>query len=976
MSCTPTVTIIILVLVLFSFVSVSADTPPDNTLPIIGMRVNGIHASFEGIRLPLLCRLSWLHFDGVEAEGEAGYLPNRDFMSLCGEAGMLLVLAPQEIVQYYCNWNPVTSYWFRWSDYSLTSDRCFGQTSCNEEQTEWYYPHNFSTAQDMHSGQDYSISTTVINQLSNYTVDYPALWFYDVYDEAPSRQRLNMIAITSVWDDWLPNMYTQAWDDEPNPPVPALSEVEPAGIFSWQKYLAENNIVNIISTTLNFSLLHTIQAGEYTGFPGCNYGTMARQAISVRAICEAMYQAPPEGGNPPEPLENSPEFICFDYYPFRYVDMDYAETTTICDDDWLFLINHFEEGIDSTVIPAAEYDIPVFFYPQAFGMAGGPLIRDAGGNLDYHSYQYRTPSAQELLMLCNLGLLHQVKAIFPYSLASFVEVPNAPDAPDNFISSSLFDLHFIPFNAQYEDWVYTGRWPDQGEWEGKYEYANPRLLPPFRDGFDPLYELPSAPVPVPGDPKNLERWFTWFFDPYGNLYNSLENTLGQIAWIAPEMYNIWWFEDAGIPYWDVATISSPDSDYYEHYVAPEIKVFKRDGSNTVYLYYVNRYCRSEELPVHVSLYGVDIPYGYLLSETALDHSRRFLFPVDLSPPHGHYSFDDTLAAGEARLIEFVETFPATPADLRITSPDVFRRPVGSLNKETDLRCTAGTSVELGATFYNLGTSSADPVTVTFRDVTDPDIPHILGTDQISFSGLSQDYQPDSSAALITWNTNSDDIGAHIIEISTSFLSGEPDPDDNSVQVTFLVEPQDYATEARNDPWDMSEGGSNPWLTDDIASVALNWDDTAWTDSVSNMFEGVLEPPPFGEQFFKGDIMLDMPGNQSGWINTDEYRMISLAGVSNNPNINQPSNGCTYYLFWRDERENFYIYNISSVMGGLGDGWDQWKVFESFNMENIAGWSGMIHEIGFRFQAGIPDPHIIPQPIDIRIGWIRLENGEI
>jgi len=263
-----------------------------------------------------------------------------------------------------------------------------------------------------------------------------------------------------------------------SPPVPALSEVEPAGIFSWQKHLAENNLTNAIPTTINFSLLHTIHAGEYTGFPGCNYGTMARQAISVRALCEAMYQAPPDGFNIPVPLDNSPEFICFDYYPFRYVDIDSASTTTMCDNDWLFLVNHFEEGIDSTVIPAREYDVPVFFYPQTFGSVGGPCVRDASGNLDYTSYNGRTPAKQEFLMLCNLGLLHQVKAIFPYSLASYVENTVDPDNENNFISSSLLDMHSIPFDAPYEDWVYTGRWPDQGDWKDKYEYADPRELPP------------------------------------------------------------------------------------------------------------------------------------------------------------------------------------------------------------------------------------------------------------------------------------------------------------------------------------------------------------------------------------------------------------------------------------------------------------------------------------------------------------------
>jgi len=443
------------------------------------------------------------------------------------------------------------------------------------------------------------------------------------------------------------------------------------------------------------------------------------------------------------------------------------------------------------------------------------------------------------------------------------------------------------------------------------------------------------------------------------------------------MYDLWWWEENGTPYWDVAQISCPDSDIVVNYISPRIKLFRQEGSDHTYLFYVNRYCgdffngENHALPVRINIRGRYCP-GYL-SEDALDHSRRCLVPIDRWI-QDRYSFDDTLTAGESRLLEFVDISPPTQADIRVTSPDVFCSFITSDARITELRCRAGESMKLGATYYNMGTSGTGNVTVTFTDHSGAS-PTVIGSDVISLGGLSQYYEPDSTSAAIVWNTDSGDIGAHIIEISAATVSGE-DPLDNTVRVTVLVEPLDYATEVRNDAWDMTEGGSNPWHTDDITDVALYWDNTAWTDSVSGMFEGVLEPPPFGEQFFRGDIILDMPGNQNGWINADEYQMISLSGVCNNPNIYQPFNGCGFFLFWRDRTQTLYFHNISSEMGGLGDGWDQWKVFDPIDMNGVSGWSGMIHDIGLRFQVSIPDPPQIIQPIDLRIGWIRLENGEI
>ena len=39
---------------------------------------------------------------------------------------------------------------------------------------------------------------------------------------------------------------------------------------------------------------------------------------------------------------------------------------------------------------------------------------------------------------------------------------------------------------------------------------------------------------------------------------------------------------------------------------------------------------------------------------------------------------------------------------------------------------------------------------------------------------------------------------------------------------MCIRDRDYATEVLGDSWDMTEGGSNDWNTDDIEAVAINW----------------------------------------------------------------------------------------------------------------------------------------------------------
>jgi hypothetical protein len=880
-------------------------------------------------------------------------------MTRCEEAGLCFSFCAFEIMQYLKEFGDDDHrYWFRNSDEELLSDSCFAQSS-----TDFDSIINYTSADSMYEvDKDISLTEQIVNGLA-YNMNYYNLspWFYEVYDEAPSQQWDHVVNDDLPFNDYIPNVYTQAVDENGEP---TQEEVEASGIYSWQKHLAENNEELDVPFVMNFGLHHTIETSDYSGLDARIYwGDFHLQAVSVRSVIDATFQPPPGGGSQEE---NSPEFICLDYYPFRYVDYDISGVT-MCDDDWLFLIDHVEEGLDSTVIPARNNDTEVCFYAQVFGSAGGPKVYHEG-EVVYQSYTRRKPAPQELRMLCNLALLHQAKGIFPYNLISYIERPNDLNQSGNTIMSSLLDRHGIPFDAPYEDWVYTGRWPGEDESDYDYSYIRPYLLPPWKDGFDPLYEVPDPPVLPENDPQNKQTWYTWLFEPYGILYNALGGIMAEIKTIGPEMHDLWWREDPDFAtvQWDPRAGSAPTG-----FITPEVKVFSPDGLNRCYLFYVNRYCVAEETPLVVYFDSSDPPYT--ARTIALDHSRRFM--MDGWTNEGVTGFFDTLGPGESRLVELISASQIlpTPADVRITSPDVW---IDTDGDSTQLTATTTYEVDIVARFYNMGTNGRDDVEVSLYDSTD--VCQIGSTQYLDFEGLSDDpYRVcDYEEATFTWTPGSDDIGAHILGVNAETWTGEPDPDDNSTRVTFLVTPRDYATEVREDPWDMDEAASNPpaWKTNDIEGGLPYWDASAWTDSVSGMFEGQLSATSQGD-YFTGTISLAIPDLGNMYIDTDTYHMLSLGMVGNNPNWNAGSSACDIYIKWKDSQNNesdWYDLDVS-----VGNGWDQYGTVGPVDLSQISGlgWGdgADAKEVWLKFEAERPTSPPI-KPIDIRIGWITLEEG--
>ena len=117
--------------------------------------------------------------------------------------------------------------------------------------------------------------------------------------------------------------------------------------------------------------------------------------------------------------------------------------------------------------------------------------------------------------------------------------------------------------------------------------------------------------------KEDEDYFEWKFSAYARLWNSLRETLGSIDWIGPELYDLWWWDGYEYEAW----IGAPDSLYYDPFVQPEIRVFKADGSDYPYLFYVNRQCRQATTRVEIRIDEDSVPDADL-DRYALDHSRR------------------------------------------------------------------------------------------------------------------------------------------------------------------------------------------------------------------------------------------------------------------------------------------------------------------------------------------------------------------
>jgi hypothetical protein len=531
-------------------------------------------------------------------------------------------------------------------------------------------------------------------------------------------------------------------------------------------------------------------------------------------------------------------------------------------------------------------------------------------------------------MLCNLALLRQAKGIFPYSIRSYEEWRG--DTTLLHHDTGLLDEDLIAFDAPYEDWVYRER-P-----AGDFWYAPPDSIPPWTDvegnDFDPLYELPDRGN-WSGE-QATQDYLEWKFAPYARLWNSVRDTFGGIAWIAPELSGLWWYDG----YEDRAEIELADSTAPIEYISPEIRVFGSPADGC-YLFYLNRYCRGDGLHFTISADEDSMPSG-AMSLYALDHSRRLIIPVDETG--GVYSWDDTLDAGEGRLVQFVGSSIA--ADARLTRPDVYAA-CGALFSTRDFEFTAGDDIDVNAIIYNMGTSQQANVRVRLLD----DSEHAR-VDSVLFTlpALStSSYTCACDTVTLDWDTDSTDIGIHLMRVEVVSWFGEPDTTDNSATLTFLIRPRDYATEVREDAWDMTEAVSSPpaWKTNDISDES-GW--TSYTDSISGMFEGVIDE----DSLTTNRLYLDLDGTTN--IVGDLYNQVSLACISMDAS-------CDVIIGWEDTAHNA---DTVTIYEDLPAG--EWVEIGPYDLSG--DWNHRTIEtlwLRFSYTSEVENR--------VRIGWVRLEE---
>ncbi len=916
-----------------------AGSPPSNTIPVIADRPN-----LDEVDINTFCMLSWHFFDAIQAGDMSAGQAYNTFVPPANETGLFVCLNPVPTAR----WGHWPGTWVaRMSDYSIHSDSAYarpvwrgitvGSTTFQKDTLIAIF-----TAPEFRDSLEAAAGV-----MESYFGSEDQVWFYNTFDEAPSRQWTHMVHDSIIAgyyevDDYIPNMYTQSRHLVGSDSLPTFEEVDPHGVFSWLKYKMEHEDPSHPVVTV-FATLHTIVNWANHSY---SLGTFHDQANSVRSFLNMEFQG---YGYPDPPISqpNRPEMFVFDAYPIRQVGVvwldsnpyyvnsvsSYLDTT---------LLYHFEECMDSTCVPVRqtaleqERDIPILYYPQTIGRCGGDVMWNLTGTaLNYNSYQYRVPTPQEFLMNCNIALMRDIRGLLPYCMISYYEIDNADRSA---YTAGYLDRNNLPYDAPYEEWVYTDRW------RSDYDVIPPDSFPPFADScglcddFDPLWDLPDRPTTT-GE-RQAEDYLTWKFAAYGRLWNSMRDTFGQIAVVAPELTQLHWWMDEWEDYSKCLLINS--TGMFNDLIEPEVRLFN-DGSDNAYAFYVNRDCYNAANPVAVVIYPDLIPSGFAYYSNILDHSRRFLIEMETDLDYDYHLFRDTLDAGQGRLVQFYTG--SLPADIRITKPDIEVSAQGSsgIYFTDEYRFPAERQTYIDATFYNLGTVGRNDVVVTLTDITDE---VVLDRDTISFAGLSGLYQCDEQTVTFSWQPGPDDIGIHILEIAAESFAGEPDPDDNSTRIVYQIIPRDYATTVLNDPWDMDDDTPPVWHTNDITSL-VGWSST-YTDSISGMFEGTLSNPSQTNR-----LVLNVGSGWSSDIPTRLYDQFSM--------IAKAESELTVTLHWQDVD----LQSHSIVLGeAIGPDWTEMEP-----VDLSAGSSAWANKDAIKLWLEFNCAGNVPRYV--RIGWIKL-----
>jgi len=153
-----------------------------------------------------------------------------------------------------------------------------------------------------------------------------------------------------------------------------------------------------------------------------------------------------------------------------------------------------------------------------------------------------------------------------------------------------------------------------------------------------------------------------------------------------------------------------------------------------------------------------------------------------------------------------------------------------------------------------------------------------------------------------------------------------------------------------DPWDMTEASpcTLSWHTYDIVQLVGY---STFTDSISGMFEGVLDDP-------SDSNLLELRVSSTERINTTEYHMLSLAGLSDDT--------LDITLGWMDVNSTVHRLDIGESLG------PDWAEIGPVDLSALIGsvWTAAnARRVWLELDSENDDP------VRVRLGWVKLTNGE-
>jgi hypothetical protein len=330
-------------------------------------------------------------------------------------------------------------------------------------------------------------------------------------------------------------------------------------------------------------------------------------------------------------------------------------------------------------------------------------------------------------------------------------------------------------------------------------------------------------VDSPGYHKFLEDLYEWKYAPYARNYNALGEVNNQMQIIGNELLDLW----KAPP---VATIKPDSSNVFP----PEIVTFSPTQTSVVYLFFVNKDMKHQEMGFTIKIRRSDIPPP-LQSAYILDLSERHL--LNRTVDSTYITFYVTLGAGEGKLVRLMAG--TEPADACVTDPDIGFQTGDGPSTTPRYVFTEGDRIMLSATIYNLGFSGLGTLVVKFYDG-HRDTLNLIDADTVSLPPLTVvSAAPADTVATCLWVASRELIGPHNITVfAEEPISPGVNTKNNLANMALLVLPEDYASAVVGDPWDMTESGTGSSSTPDIDSFQYF---AETPDSISGVWEAKTMP---------------------------------------------------------------------------------------------------------------------------------------